>query len=227
MLKSTKFYLSALVAVSTVSLAARPAFAQVEEPDQSDVEVMEIVLNAPEAGPGSEGSLEGDISVAFAGLPLPRPGMDIAAMRRGGPGGPGGGWGHRGGPCPALMLEGENAITDDQYEKLYELKNRTLDQMGQKVLDLKTAERHLRDTLSQENIDEKAAKKLQSQIISLKSDIEGIKLDSKLSMMQIFTAAQRKEMRKSMIQGVGRKGRCGEGGHHMMMKKFMERKEGP
>lgn len=213
MLKSKMFYLSALVAVSSLSFAYQPAFSQLEEP--SDMEV-EISLNAPDdGGPGFEGP-GGDEEMSVA-LNMPAAG-GIAAMR-GGPGGRHHGGGH------FSMLSGDNALTDDQYEKMYELKNRTLDQVGPKMLELHTAQRHLRDLLTQETIDEKAAKKLQSQITGLKADLEGIKLDAKLSAMQTLTAAQRKELRKAMLQGP--KGRCGPGGpggHHMMMKKFMEKR---
>lgn len=217
MLKSQLFYLSALVAVSTMSLASQPAYSQLEP---SDMEEIEIVLNGPdgppgfdEPGPGPGGPPpDGEMSMAF--MPPPEA---IAAMR----GGPGGRGRPGGGPCPIMSLDGENAVTDEQFEKLYDLKNRTLDQIGPKMLELHTAQRHLRDALTQETIDEKAAKKLQSQITSLKADLEGIKLDAKMTMMQTLTGAQRKELRKKMMQGPGR---CGPSGRHHMMKKFMERK---
>lgn len=224
MLKRKMFYLSALVAVSSFSFATQPAFSQLAESDEpSDMEI-EISLNAPEDGvPGFEGPGDEEMSIA---LNVPAPG-GIAAMRgHGGPGGPPGRH-HGGGDCPLMMLTGDNAVTDDQFEKLYDLKNRTLDQIGPKMLDMHSAQRHLRDALTQENIDEKAAKKLQSQITGLKADLEGIKLDAKMSMMQILTGAQRKELRLAMMKG-GMRGRCGPGGpggHHMMMKKYMEKKQ--
>ncbi|MDZ4834621.1 MAG: hypothetical protein SGJ27_12655 [Candidatus Melainabacteria bacterium] len=176
MLKSKMLYLSALVAVSTISLSSQPAFAQLEPADQSDMQEVEIVLNVPEGGlefegppgfppPPGEGGEE--MSIAFS--MLPPPGMTVGAMRAGHGGGSRGGR-HHGGGCPLWMLDGENAVTDDQYEKLYDLKNRTLDQIGPKMLELHTASRHLRDALTQETIDEKSAKKLQSQITGLKAE---------------------------------------------------------
>lgn len=225
MLKSKMFYLSALVAVSSLSFATQPAFSQMEAGEPSDMEI-EISLNAPEdGGPGFAGPGDEEMSLA---LNIPAPDV-IAAMRGHGgpPGGPGGfGRHHRGGGCPLFMLSGDNAVTDDQFEKLYDLRNRTLDQVGPKILDLHTAQRHLRDALTQETIDEKSAKKLQSQITGLKADLEGIKLDAKMSMMQILTGAQRKELRTAMIKGpMGRCGPGSPGGHHMMMKKYMEKKQ--
>lgn len=131
-------------------------------------------------------------------------------MRRGGPGG-----------CPLWMLDGDNAVTDEQYERFYELKNKSLDQVGPKMLDLMQTKRHLKDAMTQESIDEKAVKKMQAQIASLKSDIENIKMDGELQMMQILTAGQRKELRKAMIQGPKRP----SGGMHHMMRKYMEKRE--
>lgn len=221
MLKHTKVYVAALAAVSTLSFIAPPAFAQAE----SDDDVIMFVAE-PGDGPG-DGPGMGDFPppppdgmgdegpMAFT-LPVPPP--SVEAMRGGGFGGPGGGpgggmmfrrggscgmMGRGGGGCPLRGLDGENALTDEQYEKMYELKNKTLDQIGPKMLELMTASRHLRDALTQENIDDKAVKKLQNQITGLKSDVETIKLNSKVELMQSLTAGQRKALRQAMIKGPG------------------------
>jgi len=236
MLKSTKVYFAALSVASALALASQPSFAQMEAMDDpSDMGEMDIVINLPDGpggfdGPELMGPPEGGAAIALS-MPLPIPGDVVGAMRggfrgRGGPGGPGGGpcpVGGRGfGDCPLFMLDGENAVTDEQYEKLYDLKNKAMDQIGPKMLELMQAKRHLKDTLTSENIDEKAAKKLQNQITSAKSDIETIKLDGKLQAMQILTAAQRKELRKAMVQGPKRPP---GGGMHHMMRKYMEKRE--
>lgn len=237
MLKSTKVYLAALSMASAITLASQPALAQMESDDSSDMGEIDIVLNLPDVMPGSAGGPDfsppeppSGGEIAFS-LPLPNPGDVIAAMR----GGPGGGWGRgpcpvgargRGG-CPLNMLEGDNAVTPEQYEKLYALKNSVLDSRGPKVLEIATAKRHLRDELTRESIDEKAVKKLQNQITSAKNDLNVLEMDSKLQMMQILTGSQRKELRKAMVEGPKR-GWGGPGGmHHMMMKKWMEKGGGP
>lgn len=232
MLKPTKVHLAALVAMSAVSLTAQPVFAQFDDAEPGDMEEIDIVINVPEPGPVAGGDFfmppvppSAGMEMAFT-MPFLPPGMTVGAMRgRGGPGGgpcPVGGL-RRGGDCPLFMLDGENAVTDDQYEKLYQLKNRVMDQIGPKMLQLSVARRNLRDVLTAETIDDKAAKKLQTEIAGLKGDLESIKLDGKMSMMQILTAAQRKELRTAMIKGPG--GRSGPSRHHMM-KRFMERREG-
>jgi Spy/CpxP family protein refolding chaperone len=227
MFKPTKIYLAALTVAAAVSFVSQPAFAQLEDMDDpSDMGELDIVINVPELGPGMDGpdfpppppGGPGGGGIAFS-LPLPSPGDVIGAMRRGGC--PVGG-GKRGG-CPLNLLEGENAVTDDHYEKLYELKNRVMDQRGPKMLELMTAKRHLRDLLTQETIDDKAAKKLQNQIVAAKSDLNNLELDAKMSMMQILTGGQRKELRKLMVQGPKR---GPGGGMHHLMRKYMERKEG-
>jgi Spy/CpxP family protein refolding chaperone len=238
MLKSTKVYLAALSMASAVALVSQPAFAQMDMDDSSDMGEMEIVLNLPEFGPDAEGGPGPDFppppgggggEIAF-NIPLPPPGEVIAAMRGGGGFGRGGcpvGGRGRGG-CPLNMLEGENAVTDQQYEKLYALKNSVLDQRGPKILEISTAKRHLRDELTKDTIDEKAVKKLQNTITSAKNDLNILEMDSKLTMMQILTGAQRAELRKAMMQGP-KGGPGGPGGmHHMMMRKWMEKRgDGP
>lgn len=234
MLKTTKVYLAALSMASALTFASQPAIAQLDMDDidggMSDVEV---VLNLPDFSPGGPGPdflppppEAGGGAIAFS-MPLPPPGDVIAAMRDGfGAFGRGACPVGRGGParCPMDFLSGDNALTDAQYEKLYQLRNSVMDQRGPKMLEIATAKRHLKDELTRESIDEKAVKKLQNQIISAKNDLTVLAYDSKLQMMQILTGAQRAELRKAMMQGP--KARAGM--PHMMMRKWMDRKgDGP
>lgn len=236
MLKHTKVYVAALAAVSTLSFVSAPAFAQAESDDDVIMFVAEPG-DGPDMGdfpppPGGPPDGMGDEGPMAFMLPVPPP--SVEAMRGGGFGGPGGGrgmmfrrggscgmMGRGGGGCPLRGLDGENALTDAQYEKMYELKNRTLDQIGPKMLELMTASRHLRDALTQENIDDKAVKKLQNQITGLKSDVETIKLNSKVELMQSLTAGQRKALREAMIKGPG-----GMRGMHKRWGEKREKKEG-
>ncbi len=115
-------------------------------------------------------------------------------------------------------LSGENALTDEQYEKIYELKNQTMDRLGPKMVELHAAMRHLKDQLTRENIDDKAVKRLQNQVSSLKSDIETIKIGSHIEMMESLTPAQRKALRHAMVRGP-------EGMRREMMKKWHEKRK--
>lgn len=122
------------------------------------------------------------------------------AIGAGGPGGPGGPGRHhhRGGPFK--LLSEENALTDDQYEQLYTLKNKMQDEMGPLRLDYSTSRRQLKDALTQETIDRSAVNKLQKKISSLKSSMSDVAISSQADMANVLTAAQRKELRKGMMK---------------------------
>ena len=99
-------------------------------------------------------------------------------------------------------------MTDEQRERMYQLKNKMLDEMGPKMAQYSSAKRHLRDVLTQESIDSKEADRLQKQIIALKTDMETMKLSSKAEMAQVLTGSQRKAIRQAMMK-------CDGPGRHM------------
>lgn len=208
---SKRIQTTLLAGFFALSLAS-PAFAQME--DDSDFDDAELMAAMPPEGP--ELAVEDTFEMpmpppeVMAQLPDGGPGIPpgasafMSAMRdaigAGGPGGPGGPGGHhhRGGPFK--LISEENALTDDQYEQLYSLRNKMRDEMGPLRLEYSTASRQLKDALTQESIDRSAVNKLQKKIGSLKSSMSDISIASKADMANVLTAAQRKDLRKAMTK---------------------------
>lgn len=140
------------------------------------------------------------------------PGGRFGGVRAFGPGGRGCG----GGDCLRALN-----LTDEQYEKLYGIKNQFLDQIGPKMLEVRTLERHLKDLLTNPTVDAGKAKALQSKINAVKADLANAKLENKLAMLDVLTAEQRKEIRERVIKGGGR------GGPGMRRNMMYHRKGGP
>ena len=116
-----------------------------------------------------------------------------------------GGWGER--------ME----LTDEQKEKLHDLKNQYLDTIGPKYLAVASAHRKLKDVLLAQDVDSSKAKSLQTEINNLKTEIANIKLDHKLSVVNTLTAQQREDLRYGSCGG----GKCGHGEHKMHHKSSM------
>jgi Spy/CpxP family protein refolding chaperone len=169
---------------------------------------------------------EGDVFVELA--PVQTPAMDAGAVSvqvadKGGPpgpphGGPGGGpwhggpggW-HHGGPFG--MLHGDLALTNDQFQQLYSIKESTADSLGPKKLELHTAFRNLMDALGAGSQDSGKIKSLQDRIASLKSDISNQETGKLVQMSQVLTADQRNAIHMAMIKAsLG--GFHHHGGHH-------------
>lgn len=206
---SKKIYTTLLAGFFTLSMAS-PAVAQMEDSDlvSDDAQLMAAL---PDDGP--------ELAVEDAGMELAGPDtlaqlpdgpgfppaasafMSIVrdAIGAGGPGGPGGHHHHHRGGAYGL-LSGENALTDAQYEQLYQLKNKMRDEIGPLCLEYSSASRQLRDALTQESIDKSAVNKLQKKIGSLKSSMSDISIASKADMANVLTAAQRAEVRKAMMK---------------------------
>jgi len=167
-----------------------------------------------------DGDDDEDAPPQFAAM-LPPPSGDAFQMGHGGPGGPGGHGEHG-------CFSEANKLSDDQYERLYAIKEDLMDQMGAKMVQCKSLGRKLKDTLSAANIDTKQAQDLTSKIASLKADMTAAKLDSLVKMAQVLTPEQRKELHLKMIKhslgGHGKHGHHHWGfgsshGHHAMMGK--------
>ncbi len=210
---SPKYLLSisgalALTFTSTVTLA----LAQDAEVQDREMEVDLIMAGLPAAPMSPAIPLPGAIAID---APAPEPAV-MAWGRHSGPGGPGGPGG--GGGCPAMrgLFSGEHALTDDQYEKLYSLKNSMLDKVGPKMVELHSLERQLKDAITRADIDSKKAADLKGKITSLKSDLSSIKIDNQIAFMEILTADQRKDMRQAMVKGpLMMMGKMGHSRHKM------------
>jgi Spy/CpxP family protein refolding chaperone len=117
----------------------------------------------------------------------------------GGPGHGPGGWHHDHGPFG--VLHGDLALTNDQFERLYSIKESTMDSLGPKKLELHTAFRNLMDSIGAGSQDTGKIKGLQDRIASLKSDISTIETGKLVSMSQVLTADQRTAIHLAMIKG--------------------------
>lgn len=135
---------------------------------------------------------------------------------------PGGSPGFRpDGSCPIgssgsrfAALQGELALTDEQSEKMYTLKNQFLDKIGPKFVAIRSQERHLRDLLSSAKPDRAQITELQNKINADNAFIASAKTENKLAAMEVLTEAQREALRKEMI-----KGSCGGRGKMRMHKR--------
>lgn len=103
------------------------------------------------------------------------------------------------GGCP--LMKGENALTDEQFEKMYSLKNAMLDKVGPKMAELSSLERQLKDVLTGASIDAKKANDLKNKITQAKSDLASIKVEHQIAMAETLTAEQRKALRQAMVKG--------------------------
>lgn len=102
-------------------------------------------------------------------------------------------------------------LTDEQNEKLYQLKQKFADQIGMTKVEMKKERRKMRDLLTQPTIDRKAVEIAQSKINALKTNLSNQKLAFKLDASEILTAEQRKQLRYgSFGPGFGRGAKLGE-----------------
>jgi len=143
------------------------------------------------------------------------PGGDAFAMRmrHGG--------GLMGESCP--YLEGENKLSDEQFEKFYQIKNRMKDDMGNKMLEMSKLRRQFCDELNRESIDAKAVSKLEDRMAALKGETSKVFTSAAVEMMNVLTPEQRKILRQKMVRGSsmghsmrGGMGHCGMGMGHSM-----------
>src|SRR4029453_8264497 len=153
-MKMTRSLGAALALVALASVAPG-ALAQMDEPDP-DLVPLPGIVEPFEIAISDLGSLTGIDAGPFALGPMGPLGPGPGRMGRcpmGGSGGAGG---------PFGFLQGDLALTDDQFEKLYQLKNQFLDKAGPKMLALKTSEREMRDLMTRPAVDKAKIKALQN-----------------------------------------------------------------
>jgi Spy/CpxP family protein refolding chaperone len=184
-------------------------FAQVSEP--GDMEDWFAMLAAVPDGPSFP-------AVAAApGLPGGPPVLLAGQPDRDGP--PGGGprlMFHRpGGPPngPFGTLTGPLALSDDQWEKLYQIREDSMEHMGPKMLQMHQTMHHLMDALASPDQDTKKIKDLQSQLASLRADMSSAETSKLVAMSQVLTADQRAAIHKAMIKHAVMGGMMGGHGH--------------
>jgi Spy/CpxP family protein refolding chaperone len=148
------------------------------------------------------------------------PGGDTFAMRmrHGGSDGSFGGGMAMGASCP--YLEGENKLSDEQFEKFYQIKNRMKDDMGNKMIEMSKLRRQFCDEINRESIDAKAISKLEDRMAALKGETSKVFTSAAVEMMNVLTPEQRKILRQKMVRGSSMgssMGHCGMGMGHCEM----------
>jgi Spy/CpxP family protein refolding chaperone len=111
--------------------------------------------------------------------------------------------------CPLAMLDGPNALSDDQYQKVYDIKGQFIANIVPKGLNMYMLTRKMKDLLTASDIDTKAVKDLERQISSACSDLSMTAMDSIVSVSQVLTPEQRKALHAKMIRST-----LGGGEHH-------------
>lgn len=108
------------------------------------------------------------------------------------PMGPGGSFRGHGNGCDKF---GRLDLSDEQNEKLYQLKQKFADQIGMTKVEMKRERRKMRDLLTQATIDRKAIEAAQIKLNTFKTTLANAKLAFKLDASEILTAEQRKQLR--------------------------------
>ncbi len=174
--------------------------------------------STPQSTPELTQKLEGKTTLAVAPDAAPPlegyKGMGLTGMDRGGPATGGldmamGGLRHHHHRSPLAALDGANALSDDQYQKLYDLKGQFIANIVPKGLNMYMLTRKMKDLLTAPDIDAKAVKDLQKQISSACSDLSMTAMDGLVSASQVLTPEQRKVLHSKMIRSA-----VGGGKHH-------------
>lgn len=187
-LKRSRLLSIAVAFVAPLALGSLPAQAQDGSPSMDMPPPM--AMPAP-GGPGEEGPPPGPMNFAMA-LPA---GASMEAM-------PDAGMMDMG----ARFLKGDVAVTDDQYEKLYQLRGDFMDKFAPKMLEVMTLKRHLKDVLTSADIDSSKANDLKKQMASAVQDLANMKIDNEIATMKVYTPEQRKHLRLAMMKCPGMSG---------------------
>lgn len=187
-LKRSRLLSIAVAFVAPLALGSLPAQAQDGSPALEMPPPM--AMPAP-GGPGEEGPAPGPMNFAMA-LPA---GASMEAM-------PDAGMMDMG----ARFLKGDVAVTDDQYEKLYQLRGDFMDKFAPKMLEVMTLKRHLKDVLTSADIDSSKANDLKKQMASAVQDLANMKIDNEIATMKVYTPEQRKHLRLAMMKCPGMSG---------------------
>lgn len=198
----SKLLVSILVAASCCTLPLIPAKAQsVAIPSAEDVlfDLDSVSLQAASVPDDSSFTqiLAFDGAGPVSALPI-GPGGDkpVVIMRRG---------------CRESMFAGLN-LTDSQYEQLFAIKKSSMTKNAGKAAEMIAAQMDLHDQLLRPEIDKAKATALQSRIDSLRTEIANQHFQDQLAIMNVLTADQRAELRRSMLKRMA----GGFGGPHMM-----------
>jgi Spy/CpxP family protein refolding chaperone len=102
--------------------------------------------------------------------------------------------------CPLVKLEGQYALTDDQYQKLYDIKGQFISNIVPKGLNAYMLIRKMGEMLTASAPDTKAIKVLEKQIAGNVAELSMTVMDSVVSADQVLTPEQRQELHRKMIR---------------------------
>lgn len=121
------------------------------------------------------------------------------------------------------VLTGPLALSDEQYEKFYAIRNQFLDKVSPKMVELANLQRQLKDTLTSPEIDGSKAKSIGHKVSNLKAELTNLRTERTIALANALTTDQRKALRQAMI-----KGSCpGGGDSKMMMRRLMMKDQIP
>ncbi len=182
-----------------MSVGVAPALAQEDFPAPE--------IDASPFGPGGEFVMDGQEQLA-RGMHMRGPGMPGMS--------PGGGG-------PFAGLEGELALTDQQHEKLYELRNALLNEVGPLKAQLQTSQRELKDIMTRAEINPDQARIVQQRINKVQAAIADLHLKNRLGALAALTPDQRTELRRCMIKGPAAQPHKGQRRRQAFQRGFGER----
>lgn len=90
-------------------------------------------------------------------------------------------------------------LTDEQLEKIHDMKNKLADTLGPKRLELQSAQRQLKDMITKPTLDRKAISQTQDKINALRADIANLSLAFKMDVSEQLTDDQKKQIRRRAL----------------------------
>lgn len=192
------------VGLMVVFAGFQPAFAQFGEecPDgEQFTAVDEVMVTDPgllALEVNDDGGGAPPLAIGQRGAPSQCPmgkmgGASFESCPPGLPGGPGKG--------PFAFLQGDLALSDAQYEKLFALRNGFLDKAGPVLAQMKANERDMLDLVTQSQLDKAKVKALQNKISDQKAQLANLRIDHRMDTLEVLTSDQRKELRRYIVKG--------------------------
>lgn len=107
-------------------------------------------------------------------------------------------------------------FTDDQLEKIFQVKSKFMDTVGPKMAELGATRRALYDQLTQAETDKGKLQSLQGKINALHADIANARLDQQIGLLGVLSSEQRKDLRRGFLkmEDFGMGGMMGGMKHH-------------
>ena len=102
-------------------------------------------------------------------------------------------------PCADMSLVNTN-LSDDQQEKLYQLKRENISKIAPKMTEMMLAKMDLMEMLSRPNLDKAQVTTLQNKINQLHSDIGTARINYLVDSLAVITPEQRQDIRRTFLK---------------------------